>query len=197
MTCKKLKTVLELYGISRRESQQILNLKTIHQYARLNPLNRKEVAVMKKILCVTIFFIVITPVISDGDHDYNRYIHDYYKYGNFWMDHLLYGPQYNRIIPIPGYLCLPYNDKYLRKYYKYWNRYYEHPLYGPQYNRGMEGPVRSDYISPYYPLIPYEREENFYDWYRQNPNAVKKWTDEEIKKYNQEIDEARKKEYLE
>ncbi len=88
----------------------------------------------------------------------------------------------------------PYKDKYLKERYKYWNRYYEHPLYGPQYNRGMEGVGSSEDILPYYPPIPYEKEENFYDWYRRNPDAVKKWTDEEIEKYNREIDEAREKE---
>jgi hypothetical protein len=150
---------------------------------------------VKKIVCFTVFLLAFNWVSFAGDDYYDRYIHDYYKYGNFWVDHPLYGPQYNRGVPAPWYLLSgPYKDKYLKERYKYWNRYYEHPLYGPQYNRGMEGVGSSEDILPYYPPIPYEKEENFYDWYRRNPDAVKKWTDEEIEKYNREIDEAREKE---
>jgi len=152
---------------------------------------------MKNIVCSIILFLMLAPVCFSGDRDYDRYMHDYYKYGNFWVYHPLYGPQYNRTIPMLSYPYQPYQDKYLREQYKYLNRYYEHPLYGPQYNRGMEGPVDSDSMNPYYPIIPFEEEESFYKWYMRNPDAVKKWTDEEIEKYNQEIDEAIKKEKME
>jgi len=153
---------------------------------------------MKKIVCIPVFFLMLASVSVGDDHDYDHYMHDYYKYGNFWVYHPLYGPQYNRYVPMLSYPYLPYHDNYLRRQYKYWNRYYEHPLYGPQYNRGMEGPFDSDYNThPNYPLIPLEKEESFYDRYRRNPDTVRTWTDEEIQKYNQEIDEARRKEQIE